>query len=183
MPKAHPKVYQEERAILKAVKSLCGEMSRLSASIVRNAREGSSVPVSLLSRMHKTTELLAELVQYGFPHLSSLPIGEAAEALTAGIAILRKTGSLSNAAVDDLRKRALRRPRGRPEITRHLAARAEGMRRMNPKLTWQALADRLHPPDYPECAQPFRERLRRDVVRLRALLHQINAFVKKPSTT
>jgi len=179
VPKVSPKLYPEERAILKAVKSLCGEMNRLSASTIPHTRECSPVPVSLPSRMQKAVELLTELVQYSSPHLSSLPLEEATAALTAGVAILMKSGSLSKEEVDDVRKRALRKRRGRPEKIRHLAACAEGLKLTNPTLTWQALADRLRPQDYPAYAQQFRKRLRRDVVRLRALLRKINTFLQK----
>ncbi len=179
VPSVRRKLKPEERAILKPMESLCGEMNRLSAAIVRHARGRSPVPETLLSRMQKVADLLAKLSQYASSHLSSLPKGEATAALKAGVAILRKRGSFSKEEVSDVRKRALRRPRGRPETTRHLAARAEGLRRMNPKWTWQALADHLHPPGYPAHAQPFRQRLRRDVVRLRALLRKIDSFLQK----
>lgn len=179
MPRVSRKLKPEERAILKAVKSLCAEINRLSVSVGRHLQARSPVPVSLVSRLQGTADLFAELDQYSSPRLSSLPTREATATLTAGVNVLVKRGLLNKEQADGLRKRALRRPRGRPEKIRHLAARAEGLKLKNMTLTWQTLADRLRPEDYPAHAQPFRQRLRRDVVRLRALLSRIDTFLRK----
>jgi hypothetical protein len=154
------------------------EMKLLLDSITNHAHKGTAVPQNLLSRLHKTVKLLAELTQYSAPHLSSLPRDVATAALTASAKLMKRSG-LSKEELDDAQKLSLRKPRGRPEIYRHLAAQAEGLKGMDSKWTWPALADHLRPEDYPVYAQSFRKRLRRDVVRLRNLLRRIDSFLKQ----
>jgi hypothetical protein len=177
VPRVSRKLKPEERAILKAVESLCKEIDRLSASAVRHLQKRLPVPFSLFSRMQEASELLPKLIQFATPEVSALSTGKATAA--AGVAILVKRRLLTKEEAEDVRKRALRRPRGHPEKIRHLAARAEGLKLHNPMLTWKALADRLRPKDFPVHAQPFNKRLRRDVVRLRALLRRIDTFLRK----
>jgi hypothetical protein len=177
VPKVSRKLKPEERAVLKQVKSLGEEINRLSALAVRHLRKRLPVPGSVLPRMQEANELLCELIQFAAPEVGTISTGKATAA--TGVAILVKRGLLTQEESDDVRKQALRRQRGRPEKIRHLAARAAGLKLKNPTPTWQTLADQLRPKDYPVHAQPFRQRLRRNVVRLRAILCRIDIFLKK----
>ena len=87
---------------------------------------------------------------------------------------------MDGAEADQALAKAFRRPRGRPVKTRHLAARALGLKRVNKDRTWRSIADELRPSDYPKDAEPFRKRLRRDVTRLRNFLRQAEDLLNQP---
>lgn len=181
-----------EQAIYPAIERLCDEMGRLlrlTGNELKRQRaqpttaQPTTTPVLLLGQCVGAARLLEDLSSY-----SVLPFGnwsqqEQSKAVLSAPPKLSRMGSSQEQIVETLTMmRLVRKPRGHPQVLRQLAAEALGMKLANPSLSWNKIATQLRPHDYPQGAHPFKERLCRDVERLRELLRYIEVFCTQSRT-
>ena len=165
-----------ERAILPVAKPLLAEISRLGIAASSCARANAGHAEALLERQREALNLLAQLIQYSAPPLTSFLVKKQLTLAMAARNALIDRGAADKRSANKAVEHALRKPPGRPVVARFLAAEALGL---HDEKKWQAIANRLQPSDFPEYGQSFLRRLTREVTRLRHLRKQIEAFLKE----
>jgi hypothetical protein len=174
----------EGRAIGHTLNELGKETIRIVAAYKHSVQQGRFDEVAAwMLRLDKALRYQQRLIQFSQKPLSELPGVEGHRRAIAGRDALVERGLMTPDQSDQTAKTVLRGTRGRKDVLRSLTARALGLKLENPQLLWKTIAGQLCPADFPIFALKFEARLTRNVEMLRALLREIESFLKNPAVT
>jgi len=168
---------KRHRHAIASLNALCEQLSLLAASASESLNTHplqSKEWHSCFILLQTCTELIRRLIAYGAPPLHP-PTVESTNRISSALRKLEKLKPSID--LNQAHRDMLRPPRGRPQTTRHLAARALREHELHRRYTWAQIAERLKPANYPAYGEPFADRLRRDVRRLKNIIREAEEFL------